>query len=149
MWNKKNPKLGETICKDPDWINKEIQKIKSKPMNIPETKPAVLHTKGEWAINHGQTYQNRTGGGFVYMIESILGKIHDVGTIICSVHGKTKEEAEANAQRIVTAVNMRDELVAALNYLKIYVNASLVAYPYTGESALEVIENLLEKAKQR
>lgn len=28
MWNKKNPKPGETIWKDPDWLTKEIAKLR-------------------------------------------------------------------------------------------------------------------------
>lgn len=61
---------------------------------------------------------------------------------LCKVTGKTKEEAEANAQRIVKAVNMHDELVEALRKLRnaIYENK------YAG-GVLDAADELLKQAE--
>lgn len=62
------------------------------------------HTFGELVVmSEGQMAQGRWGG--------IEKSIMTEGKIVIKTFGKTKEEAETNAQRIVKAVNMHDKLI--------------------------------------
>lgn len=67
-----------------------------------------LHIKGEYAVgNGGQTYKSNGG----YDIALIVND-GNVPTCLGFIWGETKEQAKANAQRIVTCVNGWDKLQA-------------------------------------
>ena len=119
-------------------------------MKTANTKPAVQdifpdikpqHTQGEWKTAT-QPFGDRNN-----CVQTVSGKTlaicqHDTKGIV------SEGEAEANAQRIVKAVNMHDGLVSLLNHAKdILVKGENSIYEK--EPLLDDICRLLKQAEQK
>jgi len=68
-----------------------------------EKKPNITPTP--WAINIGQMFQSFTSKTWSVIIDVLNTRKLDIGNVVCTVKGETKEECEQTAQAIVTAVN--------------------------------------------
>lgn len=79
-------------------------------------KKNTKHTQGKWSVNMGQTPLGETGDYMPYV--NIMANNICIADLPVDNHGyEYEDEAEANAQRIVTAVNSHDELKALAEYL--------------------------------
>lgn len=70
------------------------------------------HTRGEWATAGNTAFKTDAGR---YKLQIMRGECAPLNTnIVATAFGNTKEEAEANAQRIVKAVNSFDVMISAI-----------------------------------
>lgn len=115
-----------------------------------DTPVEELHIKGEYAVgNGGQTYKNNGG----YDIALIVND-GNVPTCLGFIWGETKEQAKANAQRIVTCVNNHDTLVTALEELipfaqAIFDYSSSLDEDKVYESKIKAAKDLLQNINQQ
>lgn len=108
------------------------------------------HTKGELRTTHFDAVQivGTTHSGRDFQLSIIINGIG----LVAMAYGKTKEEAEANAKRIVTAVNMHNELVEALKMLfQCYMHEDLLENikENIGKVSEHDIVELLKQAEQK
>lgn len=79
------------------------------------------HTKGEWHLSHAPARPKTIGSGIIGRIfKSIKTQNTIGGNIVANAYGNTAEEAEANAKRIVQAVNILSKIE---NLLSEYANS--------------------------
>ena len=111
-----------------------------------KTTQQSAHTGGEWRVSNKPAFDEVGGSPFKKPI-FCYGASKPNGSIISHAIGKTIEEAEANAQRIVKAVNMHDELISMLKReLK-----SLEEWNGNGNYTfrIEEMKDLLKQAEQK
>ena len=103
------------------------------------------HTKGEVktqdiyiGIGASKYATSRTEDGTQYYCN-----IYIKARFLCKAYGKTIKETNANANRIVKAVNMHDELVSKLKLFMDYLN------PFSEAELMDEVRELLKQAKQK
>lgn len=101
-----------------------------------KTQTQPQHTQGEWSFYLDGIYDSKG--------EMIASTMKDKDHYL-----KERNENIANAQRIVKAVNMYDELIDSLKAIKAFVNSASKEYPVSAKATLSIIDNLLKQAGQK
>lgn len=97
------------------------------------------HTQGEKLSISGEVFKTSEYGIYKLHIKDSINKIR------ATVFGKTKEEAEANAKRIVKCVNMHDDLIDIIKNLY----GAYVAKDFISEKEETEILKLLKQSEQK
>lgn len=102
------------------------------------------HTKGEWRHKDDDPcyIMCGRGGETKFIARTVLHKGDEFTTVKLE-----REEAEANARRIVKAVNMHDELISETDNIKFYASTALKSLDNGSLSEVRgMLEGILEKS---
>lgn len=108
----------------------------------------VLHTQGEWNVSHSPVTKKSPLS--LRWFKSVKNKRTIGGKIIANAWGDTKEEAEANAELIVKAVNNYQKLLDSNRELQkkidiLYDALVTVKVGSVGETVIREINKALNK----
>lgn len=128
---------------EPELSAQNVLKIYEAENPTPDSKEG-LHTQGEWFLSHSPVAISQTSKR---PFKSVKDKNSIGGNIVCNAFGNTKEQAQANAELIVKAVNNHQPLIDALGQLLDRLSYHGSIDPVREEGAIEDARNALKSAK--